>query len=60
MIYIVAIGVGSKCLRKIHLNTQWGGGTVLPTRFRHPCNKYYQYHSHYVGVGDVIAPDSKQ
>jgi hypothetical protein len=26
MIYIVALGVGFKCLRKIHLNTQWGGG----------------------------------
>ena len=31
MIYIVALGVGFKCPRKIHLNTQWGGGvpTVL-------------------------------
>ena len=26
MIYIVALGVGFKCPRKIHLNTQWGGG----------------------------------
>ena len=25
MIYIVALGVGLKCPRKIHLNTQWGG-----------------------------------
>ena len=25
MIYIVALGVGFKCPRKIHLNTQWGG-----------------------------------
>ena len=24
MIYIVAFGGGLKCLRKIHLNTQWG------------------------------------
>ena len=24
MIYIVALGVGLKCPRKIHLNTQWG------------------------------------
>ena len=24
MIYIVALGVGLKCLCKIHLNTQWG------------------------------------
>ena len=23
---IVAFGVGFKCPRKIHLNTQWGGG----------------------------------
>ena len=26
MIYIVALGVGFKCPRKIHLNTQWGVG----------------------------------
>ena len=26
MIYIVALGVGFKCPRKIYLNTQWGGG----------------------------------
>ena len=25
MIYIVAFGGGLKCLRKIHLNTQWRG-----------------------------------
>ena len=25
MIYIVALGVGLKCPRKVHLNTQWGG-----------------------------------
>ena len=25
MIFIVAFGVGLKCLSKIHLNTQWGG-----------------------------------
>ena len=25
MIYIVAFGVGLKCPRKIHLNTQWRG-----------------------------------
>ena len=25
MIYILALGVGFKCPRKIHLNTQWGG-----------------------------------
>ena len=24
IIYIVALGVGLKCPRKIHLNTQWG------------------------------------
>ena len=24
-IYIVALGVGLKCPRKIHLNSQWGG-----------------------------------
>ena len=30
MIYIVALGVGLKCPRKIHLNTQWGvGGGVV-------------------------------
>jgi hypothetical protein len=26
MIYIVALGNGFKCPRKIYLNTQWGGG----------------------------------
>ena len=26
MIYIVALGIGFKYPRKIHLNTQWGGG----------------------------------
>ena len=26
MIYIVALGVGLKCPRKVHLNTQWGEG----------------------------------
>ena len=26
IIYIVALGVGFKCPRKIHLNTQWGRG----------------------------------
>ena len=31
MIYTVALGVGFKCPRKIHLNTQWGGGaTFIP------------------------------
>ena len=25
MIYIVALGVGLKCPRKVHLNTQWRG-----------------------------------
>ena len=24
----VAFGVGIKCPRKIHLNTQWGGGQI--------------------------------
>ena len=28
IIYIVAFGVGFKCPRKIHLNTQWGGEGV--------------------------------
>ena len=26
MIYIVTLGVGFKCPRKIHLNTEWGWG----------------------------------
>ena len=26
MIYFVALGVGLKCPRKVHLNTQWRGG----------------------------------
>ena len=26
MIYIIALGVGFKCPRKIHLNTEWGEG----------------------------------
>ena len=29
MIYIVALGVGLKCPRKVHLNTQWGEGTKI-------------------------------
>jgi hypothetical protein len=29
MIYIVALGSGFKCPRKIHLNTQWGEGVVM-------------------------------
>ena len=28
MIHIVAFGVGLKCQRKIHLNTQWGRGAL--------------------------------
>ena len=31
IIDIVAFGVGFKCPRKIHLNTQWGGGVCAPT-----------------------------
>ena len=32
MIYTVALGVGLKCPRKVHLNTQWGwaGDKNLP------------------------------
>jgi hypothetical protein len=30
MIYIVAFGVGLKCPRKIHLNTQCGGAMATP------------------------------
>ena len=30
MIYIVALGVGLKCPRKVHLNTQWGWDKNLP------------------------------
>ena len=30
MIYIVALGVGLKCPRKVHLNTQWGEDKNLP------------------------------
>ena len=33
MIYFVALGVGLKCPRKVHLNTQcvcvWGGGAKI-------------------------------
>jgi len=29
MIYLVALGLGLKCLRKVHLNTQWGEGTKI-------------------------------
>jgi hypothetical protein len=32
MIYIIALGGGFKCPRKIHLNTQWGWG------------RYYAHH----------------
>ena len=31
IIYIVALGVGFKCPCKIHLNTQWGGGSSPTT-----------------------------
>ena len=31
IVYVVAFGVGFKCPRKIHLNTQWGGGELPPT-----------------------------
>ena len=30
IIYIVAFGVGFKCPRKIHFNTQWGGSEITP------------------------------
>ena len=33
MIYIVALGGGFKYPRKIHLNAQWGGGTVFSNGF---------------------------
>ena len=42
IIDIVAFGVGFKCPRKIHLNTQWGGGdcahniTTRPLGFSDP------------------------
>ena len=29
LIYTVAFGSGLKCPRKIHLNTQWGGGKLV-------------------------------
>ena len=33
MIYIVAFGVGVKCPRKIHLNTQWEGGSLCQQHY---------------------------
>ena len=35
MIYIVALGVGFKCPRKIHLNTQ----CPMASRLRRPCGR---------------------
>ena len=29
MIYLVALGLGLKCLHKVHLSTQWGEGTKI-------------------------------
>ena len=29
ILIIIAFGVGIKCPRKIHLNTQWGGGKLV-------------------------------
>ena len=46
MIYIVAFGVGFKCPRKIHLNTQWGGGDTLT-----PCDFGLNFFS--VELGNV-------
>ena len=37
MIYIVALGVGFKCLRKIHLN-------VRSQKFLRPCNAHVEYY----------------
>ena len=31
--HIVAFGVGFKCPRKIHLNTQWGGGVKNASQY---------------------------
>ena len=33
VIYIVALGVGFNCPRKIHLNTHWGGGAAYAPQF---------------------------
>ena len=40
MIYIVALGVGFKCPRKIHLNTQWGRGIFLDSLGENQVGKY--------------------
>ena len=39
MSYVVALGVGLKCLRKVHLNTQWGGDKNLPKLVMDSCKK---------------------
>ena len=43
MTYIVALGVGFKCPRKIHVNSQWGGdypATPIPTALLCSAAKY--------------------
>ena len=42
-IYIVALGVGLKCPREIHLYTQWGGDCSIPERFEVKCLKFPPY-----------------
>ena len=37
MIYIVALGVGFKCPRKVHLNTQWGEGLMIGPKILKMC-----------------------
>ena len=43
IIDIIAFGVGFKCPRKIHLNTQWGGGAIDPLvpRFRGATERWW-------------------
>ena len=43
MICIVALGVGLKCPREIHLYTQWGGDCSIPERFEVKCLKFPPY-----------------
>ena len=63
IIYIVAFGVGFKCPRKIHLNTQWGGDFVLggfcPNNnstvfYVHHYSKHSSYGSSFLFWGDLV------
>ena len=47
---IIAFGVGYKCPRKIHLNTQWGGGGYLFLLL------FSVYNVHTYNMGGIMVP----